>query len=84
MKDLNRLLRPKTIAVLGASWALNVIEQCRKMGFAGEIWPVHPTKPKIGGLRAYASLADLPEAPDATFIGVNRFATCLLYTSRCV
>ena len=75
MKDLNRLLRPKTIAVLGASWALNVIEQCRKMGFAGEIWPVHPTKPKIGGLRAYASLADLPEAPDATFIGVNRFAT---------
>ena len=75
MKDLNRLLRPKSIAVLGASWALNVIEQCQKMGFAGEIWPVHPTKSEIGGLRAYASLADLPQAPDATFIGVNRFAT---------
>jgi acyl-CoA synthetase (NDP forming) len=75
MKDLNRLLRPKSIAVLGAGWALNVIEQCRKMGFTGPIWPVHPTKPEIGGLRAYASLADLPEAPDATFIGVNRFAT---------
>ncbi len=75
MKDLNRLLRPKSIAVLGASWALNVIEQCQKMGFAGAIWPVHPTKSEIGGLRAYASLADLPEAPDATFIGVNRFAT---------
>lgn len=75
MKNLDRLLRPKSIAVLGAGWALNVIEQCRKMGFAGQIWPVHPTKTEIGGLKAYASLADLPHAPDATFIGVNRFAT---------
>lgn len=75
MANLDRLLRPRSIAVLGAGWALNVIEQCRKMGFAGEIWPVHPTKAEIGGLRAYASLADLPQAPDATFIGVNRFAT---------
>jgi acyl-CoA synthetase (NDP forming) len=75
MTRLDRLLRPKTIAVLGAGWALNVIEQCRKMGFAGEVWPVHPTKAEIGGLKAYASLADLPSAPDATFIGVNRFAT---------
>jgi acetate---CoA ligase (ADP-forming) len=75
MKSLDRLLRPKTIAVLGAGWALNVIEQCRKMGFAGQVWPVHPSKAEIGGLRAYASLADLPEAPDAVFIGVNRFAT---------
>ncbi len=75
MRDLSRLLRPKSIAVLGAGWALNVIEQCRKMGFDGPIWPVHPTKSEIGGLRAYASLADLPHAPDATFIGVNRHAT---------
>lgn len=75
MRDLSRLLRPKSIAVLGAGWALNVIEQCRKMGFEGPIWPVHPTKAEIGGLPAYASLADLPHAPDATFIGVNRHAT---------
>ena len=73
--NLNRLLRPKTIAVLGAGWALNVIEQCGKMKFAGQVWPVHPTRVEIGGLKAYASLADLPEPPDATFIGVNRFAT---------
>lgn len=75
MSRLDRLLRPRHIAVLGAGWALNVIEQCRKMGFKGPIWPVHPTKTEIGGLKAYPSLADLPEAPDATFIGVNRFAT---------
>ncbi len=75
MKDLSRLLRPRCIAVMGAVWAANVIEQCARMGFAGDVWPVHPTKSGIGGLRAYASLADLPAAPDATFIGVNRLAT---------
>jgi acetate---CoA ligase (ADP-forming) len=75
MTRLDRLLRPRHIAVLGAGWAMNVIEQCRKMGFAGPVWPVHPTKAEIGGLKAYASLADLPEAPDAAFISVNRFAT---------
>lgn len=75
MSRLDRLLRPRHIAVLGAGWALNVIEQCRKMGFQGPVWPVHPTKAEIGGLRAYASLGDLPEAPDAVFVGVNRFAT---------
>jgi acyl-CoA synthetase (NDP forming) len=80
MRRLDRLLRPRHIAVLGAGWALNVIEQCRKMGFKGPVWPVHPTKAEIGGLKAYASLADLPEAPDATFIGVNRFATIEVVT----
>ena len=75
MNRLERLLRPKTIAVLGSGWAINVIEQCQKMGFAGPVWPVHPTKAEIGGLKAYASLRDLPGAPDAVFIGVNRHAT---------
>ncbi len=75
MSRLDRLLRPRHIAVLGAGWALNVIEQCRKMGFKGPVWPVHPTKAEIGGLGTYASLADLPEPPDAVFVGVNRFAT---------
>ena len=75
MTRLERLLRPESIAVLGSGWAVNVIEQCQKMGFAGPVWPVHPTKETIGGLKAYPSLSALPSAPDATFIGVNRFAT---------
>ncbi|WP_444666251.1 acetate--CoA ligase family protein [Cereibacter changlensis] len=74
-KDLSRLLRPRSIAVLGSVWAENVIAQCARMDFAGPVWPVHPTKASIGGLPAYARLADLPSAPDATFIGVNRHAT---------
>lgn len=75
MKDFSRLLRPKSIAVLGSVWAENVVEQCCRMGFEGSVWPVHPTKVTIGGLPAYPSLADLPAPPDASFIGVNRHIT---------
>ncbi len=75
MNRLDRLLRPRSIAVLGGGWAENVIEQCAKMGFDGPVWPVHPKRTEVGGLGAYPSLADLPDAPDATFVGVNRHAT---------
>jgi acyl-CoA synthetase (NDP forming) len=73
---LNRLLRPKSIAVIGGgSWCRNVIEQSRRFGFAGPIWPVHPSKSDIAGEVAYASIKALPGAPDASFIGINRHAT---------
>jgi len=75
MRDLRRLLRPRSIAVLGSGWAANVVEQCAKMGFDGPVWPVHPTRDAIGGAPCFRSLADLPAPPDATFIGVNRHAT---------
>ena len=75
MRDLSRLLRPRSIAVLGAGWAANVIEQCAKMRFAGPVWPVHPTRAQIGGLPCVPSLADLPMPPDAVFVGVNRHAS---------
>lgn len=74
-RDLSRLLRPRTIAVLGSGWAENVIAQCQKVGFDGEVWPVHPTRDTIGGQPCFAALADLPGTPDMTFIGVNRHAT---------
>ncbi|MFU8881115.1 MAG: acetate--CoA ligase family protein [Rhodobacterales bacterium] len=73
--DLSRLLRPRSIAVLGSGWAENVVYQCQRMGFKGPVWPVHPHRAQIGGAPCFASLADLPSAPDATFIGVNRHAT---------
>ncbi|MEO4000541.1 acetate--CoA ligase family protein [Mesorhizobium sp. CAU 1732] len=76
MQRLDRLLRPRTIAVIGGGFfGTNVVRQSLKMGFAGEIWPVHPNKAEIEGVRAYRSIEDLPGAPDATFIGVNRRLT---------
>ena len=75
MRDLSRLLRPKSIAVIGGGWSVAVIKQSLRMGFAGEIWPVHPTRDEVAGLPAFRSVNDLPSAPDVTFIGVNRDAT---------
>ena len=75
-RDLSRLFRPASIAVVGGgAWCANVVEQCLKMDFPGRIWPVHPFKPSIGGLKTHASIGELPGIPDAAFIGVNRHAT---------
>ncbi len=74
-RDLQRFLRPRSIAVFGGHWARNVIEQCRRMKFDGEIWPVHPERNESCGLRCYRSTADLPDSPDAAFVGVNRRST---------
>lgn len=75
MHKLERLLRPKSIAVFGGAQAAAVVAQSIKMGFAGKIWPVHPTKDEVAGCKAYRSVADLPGAPDAVFVGVNRHLT---------
>ena len=72
---LTRLLRPRSIAVLGSGWAANVVAQCRAMGFDGAIWPVHPSRKAMAGIPCHRDLHALPAAPDATFIGVNRHAT---------
>ncbi len=75
MSRLDRLLRPKSIAVFGGDWAAAVVRQTRKMGFSGDIWPVHPTRDTVEDLPVFRSVADLPAAPDACFVGVNREAT---------
>ncbi|MBB3609187.1 acetate--CoA ligase family protein [Rhizobium sp. BK602] len=74
-RPLDRLIRPRTIAVFGGREARRVIEQCDRMGFSGEIWPVHPTQESVLGRRCYRSVAELPDAPDAAFVGVNRTLT---------
>ncbi|TBG10790.1 CoA-binding protein (plasmid) [Rhizobium leguminosarum] len=74
-RPLDRLLRPQTIAVFGGREARRVIEQCDRMGFAGEIWPVHPKLDEVLGRSCYRSVSDLPSAPDAAFVGVNRMLT---------
>ncbi|MCB1000142.1 MAG: acetate--CoA ligase family protein [Acidimicrobiales bacterium] len=75
MPDLRRLLAPRSIAVVGGAPAERVVAQCRKLGFEGPIWPVHPSRPDLAGVPCLASLDDLPDVPDAVFLGVNRHAT---------
>ena len=76
MVDLRRLLAPSSIAVIGGgAWCANVIRECQKIGYVGPVWPVHPTRAEICGVRAFRSVKDLPGVPDAAFVGVNRTAT---------
>ena len=70
-----RLLRPRSIAVIGGLAAARVAEQCDRMGFDGDLWPVHPKHDHIAGRPVFRSVAHLPGAPDAAFVGVNRNAT---------
>ena len=73
--NMRRLLAPRSVAVFGGSVAAEAIRQCRKVGYTGEIWPVNPRRSEIEGLRCYASVAELPGAPDASFIAVPREET---------
>ena len=76
MSVLRRLLSPQNVVVIGGGvWGLSVIEQCQKLGFEGKIFAVHPTAETLAGVPTYRSVSDLPNAPDAAFIGVNRIAT---------
>jgi acetate---CoA ligase (ADP-forming) len=73
--DLSRLLRPRTIAVIGGKPAAEVVRQNQRMGYQGEIWPIHPKADSVAGVPAFRSLSDLPGVPDAVFLAVNRHAT---------
>jgi len=72
---LGRLFKPARIAVVGGEVAAEVIRQCRAIGYAGAIWPVHPRRARIEGLATWASVDELPAAPDAVFIAVPRDET---------
>ena len=71
---LDRLLWPKTLAVLGGGWAETVAAKARAAGGV-DVWPVHPHRSEMAGISTVRSLADLPAAPDAAFLGINRDAT---------
>ncbi len=72
---LARLLAPRSIAVIGGEAAGLAVDQCRALGFGGDIWPVHPTRPELRGIPTLASVKDLPAPPDAAFVAVNRHLT---------
>ena len=71
-RSLQRMLAPKRLAVIGGREAERVVEQCIKFGFQGAIWPVHPTRDVMYGHDCFRRVDDLPEAPDAAYIAVNR------------
>ena len=81
---LDPLLRPKSVAVVGASarpdsmgeWSLLNLE---RGGFEGAIYPINPGYDELRGLRCYPDLASLPETPDMVMfaVGDHRLETSL-------
>lgn len=72
---LTPLLAPQSIAVLGASSdptriGGRPIAYMRAQGFSGALYPVNPNRAEIQGLKAYPSVADLPETPDVAIVAV--------------
>ena len=74
-ENLKRLLKPRHIAFFGGAALGDPIRSCESAGFEGEIWVVNPGRDEVAGRRCYRSVAELPEAPDASFIAVNREQT---------
>lgn len=73
--DLSRLLRPRSVALIGGRLAATAARQLRRLGYPGAVWPVSTSRTEVEGIRAFASLDVLPGAPDSAFVGVNAQAS---------
>jgi acyl-CoA synthetase (NDP forming) len=75
MHDLEPLLSPKSIAILGASTDFGKVNGrplkfLLAKGYRGKIYPVNPKYPRIGELACFPDVASLPEAPDLAIVAV--------------
>jgi acetate---CoA ligase (ADP-forming) len=72
---LNALLRPETIAVVGASSVpgkigYTVVDNLIKCGYQGKIYPINPTATEILGLKVFPNIIEVPGKIDAAVITV--------------
>src|SRR5262245_12471653 len=74
-QNLRRPLKPRHVCIVGGLAMEDSIRRCADTGFTGDISIVNPKRSELGGRKCYASIADRPEAPDATFIAVPREPT---------
>ncbi len=73
---LDSIMKPKSIAVVGASTREHTIgsdlmKRLLEYGFRGRIYPVNPKGGVIEGIEVYKSVLDLPQAVDLAVIVVN-------------
>jgi acyl-CoA synthetase (NDP forming) len=72
---LDPLFKPRSIAVVGASEKPTIgrrlIASLDRIGFTGSVFPVNPAYATVSGRQCYASIAELPEAPDVAVFCVG-------------
>ena len=86
--DLKDFFYPRSIAVLGASGTrgklgYNVLSNLASHGFAGRIYPINPKSAEVQGLKAYRSIADVPEPVDVAIVIVPAEAAPAAITECC-
>lgn len=74
---LDRFLRPKSVAVVGASdkpgaLGATLLTNLDRNGYAGVIYPVNPRREEIMGKRCYQSIEALPESVDVAVLAIPR------------
>jgi acyl-CoA synthetase (NDP forming) len=72
---LQAALAPRSVAVIGASdnphkVGGRPILYLQKYGYRGAVYPVNPGRATVQGLRAYAAVEELPEAPELAIVAV--------------
>jgi len=72
---LNALLKPKSVAVIGASAkpgkiGHTVVNNLIKDGYKGDIYPINPGETEILGLKCYPSVLDVGKPIDSAIITV--------------
>ena len=65
---IKRLLAPRSIALIGGVWTDAVAAASRAIGYDGQLWRVHPSRPSSAQAPYYRTVAELPGVPDAAFI----------------
>ena len=73
MDAIARLLKPRSVAIVGASadatkTSGRPVSYLVKHGFAGDIFPINPKVERIGELRCYPDVASLPAVPDVGIV----------------
>ena len=73
--NLDSLFSPDSIAVIGASQNPQKVggmpvHLLGRLGYTGAVWPVNPAAAEVQGLKAYASVADLPGPADMAIVAV--------------
>lgn len=73
--SLDPLLRPKSIAIIGASerpsLGRSLLVSAERIGFEGRVYPINPKYPELLGQKCYPSVEALPEAPDVAAFCVS-------------
>ncbi len=76
MNVLDKIMKPKSIAVVGASTkehtiGSDIMKRLQEYKFNGNIYPVNPKGGVIEGLQAYTSVLEIPGEVDLAIIVVN-------------